>query len=175
MSKTTFAKAGLAGLVMGTALFFALRAQMPHPIEIGDRAPEFTLPALTSQSVRLRDYRNRVLVLNFWATWCPPCVEETPSLEGFAERVRPAGIDVIGVSVDQDEPILRKFVADHRIAYPILRDPGQVIASSYGTNKFPETYILDRDGRVAEKIIGAINWQDPRIIRFVEALGSHPR
>ncbi len=109
-------------------------------------------------------------MLNFWATWCPPCVEETPSLEHFAQSLGGRGVQVIGVSVDEDPAALRKFVADYHLSYPIARDPGGELAARFGTFKFPETYIIDRRGKVAEKIIGAINWEDPRIIRFVESL-----
>ncbi len=172
MSQATFLKPTLAGVLVAGVLLLAFRSGPAHPVAVGDRAPDFTLPGLSSPSVQLRSYRDRVVVLNFWATWCPPCVEESPSLEGFAERMRPRGVEVIGVSVDQDESALRKFVADFHVSYPIVRDPSQTVAAHYGTRKFPETYILDRQGRVAEKIIGAIDWQDPRILRFVEALNS---
>ncbi|HLW79741.1 MAG TPA: TlpA disulfide reductase family protein, partial [Terriglobia bacterium] len=80
---------------------------------------------------------------------------------------------VIGVSVDQDEDQLKKFVADHGLTFPMARDPNQTLAGRYGTFKFPESYILDRDGRVAEKIVGEIDWQDPRILDFVAEL-AHP-
>jgi cytochrome c biogenesis protein CcmG, thiol:disulfide interchange protein DsbE len=91
-------------------------------------------------------------------------------LERFAEQLRPDGTAVIGVSVDQDTDALAKFLAQYHTSFPIARDPDQALAARYGTFKFPETYILDRDGRLAEKIIGAIDWQDPRILEYVRAL-----
>jgi cytochrome c biogenesis protein CcmG/thiol:disulfide interchange protein DsbE len=156
-------------------------------VEVGDAAPGFELPGIAAQppgtilatdvydrppEVRLSDYRHHVVLVNFWATWCPPCVEEAPSLEKFAEQMRNQGVSVIGVSVDQDTDALARFVAEHHVSFPIARDPNQALASRYGTFKFPETYILDLHGRVAEKIVGPIDWQDPRIVDYVRALAA---
>lgn len=170
----------LAVLIATSLLAWILRvnAGSARHVEVGEAAPDFDLPTLKEAasahpSGRLRDYRRQVVVVNFWATWCPPCVEEVPSLEKFAERMRAQGVTVIGVSVDQDEAQLTKFVTDHGLTFPIARDPGQVLSGRYGTFVFPESYILDRDGRVAEKIVGEIDWQDPRILDFVKDL-AHP-
>ncbi len=161
----------LLGLLAGTALLFYLRGQPTGPPGVGDPAPAFAgLPALRGGTVGLEDYRGRVVVLNFWATWCPPCVEETPSLERFAEKAKPLGVVVLGVSVDTDLEALQKFVADYHLTFPIARDPSRALPARYGTFQFPETYILDRNGRVAEKIISNDDWDDPRMLSFVEAL-----
>jgi peroxiredoxin len=157
-------------LILGGVAILALRLRQPHPVAIGESAPEFTLPSLTQGSFSLHDFRRQVVVLNFWATWCPPCVEETPGLEEFAEKMRAQGVTVIGISVDQDTAALQIFAAEQRLSFPILRDPNQAVANRYGTFKFPETYIIDQDGRVAEKLIGAVDWQDPRIAAFVREL-----
>ncbi len=165
-----------ATVILGVGAFLALRPQSPRAVEVGEAVPSFTLPTLSEgrQSVTtLKDYRGHVLVLNFWATWCPPCVVETPSLEKFAEQMRPLGVEVVGVSVDQDLGVLRKFTSDYHLTYLIARDPQQALPHRYGTLQYPETYIIDRDGRLAEKIISNIDWQDPRIISFVREL-AHP-
>ena len=159
-----------SALVLSGAVFLAVRPRSPHAVKVGESAPRFDLPTLPEGAARLGDFRGQVVVLNFWATWCPPCVEETPSLEKFAEQMRPEGVAVIGVSVDQDQTALERFVLAHRLSFPVARDPAQVLSGRYGTFIFPETYILDRSGRVAEKIIGPIDWQDPRIIEFVRGL-----
>ena len=170
MSKTNLAKLFLLVVIVGLALSFALLHRESPGVAIGEAAPDFTLSTLTPGSVLLRNYRRQVVVLNFWATWCPPCVEETPSLENFAEQMRDQGVTVIGISVDQDRMAVQKFVERFHISYLIALDSDQGVANRYGTSKFPETYILDRDGRVAEKLIGAIDWQDPRIVSFVQEL-----
>jgi peroxiredoxin len=170
MSKTNAVKILVLLLILGGAVFLALRLRQPRPVDIGERAPDFTLPALTQGSLSLHDFGRQVVVLNFWATWCPPCVEETPSLEKFAEQMRLQGVAVMGVSVDKDVAALQTFAAEQHLSFPILRDPNQSVANHYGTFIFPETYIIDREGRVAEKLIGAVDWQDPRLIAFVQEL-----
>ena len=154
----------------GGAFFLAHRASGPAAVEVGQSAPDFAVPGLRGGEVRLRDLRGRVGLVNFWATWCPPCVDESPSLEQFAQQMRAQGVEVIGISVDQDPAALQGFIDRFHLTFTIGRDPYQALAHRYGTFKYPETYIVDRDGRVAEKIIGPIDWQDPRIVSFVESL-----
>ena len=172
MSKTNAVKIAVLLLVLAGAVLLALRLRQPRPVDIGERAPDFTLPALTQGPLSLHDFQRRVVVLNFWATWCPPCVDETPSLEKFAEQMRLQGVTVLGVSVDQDVAALQTFVAQQHLSFPILRDPDQSVANHYGTFKFPETYIIDQEGKVAEKLIGAVDWQDPRLLAFVQELAG---
>jgi peroxiredoxin len=172
MSKTKGAKILALLLILGGAVILAVRLRQPRPLDIGERAPDFTLPTLTRGSLSLHDFGRQVVVLNFWATWCPPCVEETPGLEKFAEQMRLRGVAVMGVSVDQDVTALQAFAAQQHLSFPIMRDPDRSLASRYGTFQFPETYIIDTDGKVAEKLIGAVDWQDPRLIAFVQDLGG---
>ena len=96
--------------------------------------------------------------------------DDTGARKSFAEQMRQQGVTVLGVSVDADSTALQNFVADQHLSFPILRDPDRSIAHRYGTFQFPETYIIDQDGRVAEKLIGAVDWQDPRIATFVRDL-----
>jgi peroxiredoxin len=168
----------LAASVVAAAaagFFVAHRASRRGGIEVGQSAPDFAVPSFPAGQVRLDDLRGRVRLVNFWATWCPPCVDESPSLQQFAEQMRNRGVEVIGISVDQDPTALQKFIDRFHLTFTIGRDPDQELAHRYGTFKYPETYIVDRDGRVAEKIIGPIDWQDPRIISFVQSLTGHPQ
>jgi len=111
-------------------------------------------------------------VVNFWATWCPPCVAETPSLEKFAEQVRPLGVVVVGVSVNQSAADIQQFAAQYHLTFIMARDPLQALSHRYGTYQFPETYILDRKGRLASKIISNTDWTDPRMLEFVRSLAE---
>ena len=172
MSKTNAVKVLVLLLILGGAIFLAWRLRSPHPVDIGERAPGFALPALTGGSLSLHDFKRQVVVLNFWATWCPPCVEETPSLEKFAEQMRLQGVAVVGVSVDENVEALQTFTAQQHLSFPILRDPDRSVAHHYGTFIFPETYIIDLDGKVAEKVIGPVDWQDPRLVAFVQELAG---
>jgi len=167
MSKTNALKLAVLLLILGGAGYLALRQRPPRLLTIGDRAPDFTVPAIPSGSLDSRKYHQQVVVLNFWATWCAPCVAEVPSLEGFEERMQSQGVVVLGVSVDEDRRELQEFIDRYRVTYAVGFDPDRALAARFGTFKFPETYILDRHGRVAEKLIGAVSWDDPRLQSFV--------
>ena len=170
MSKTTVAKWVVIALAGAGILWLVFRPKPQRPVTQGERAPGFTLPEVPSGKLSLSQYRGKVVVLNFWATWCPPCVMETPSLEQFAEKMKHDGVVVIGVSVDENGQQLRQFIKSYHLTYPIARDPRRKLSHRYGTFKYPETYIIGRDGHLAEKIIGAALWTDPRMISFVKSL-----
>ncbi len=167
MSKANAIKAAAIVLILGTAIFFAIRQRQPRPLAIGDSVPDFTVPAFPSGSLDLSRYRGQVVVVNLWATWCPPCVDETPSLEAFAEKMREHGVVVLGVSVDDDANALGQFIQKFHLSYPIGRDPDRALSARFGTFQFPESYILDRRGLLAEKVIGATDWDDSRMQNFV--------
>lgn len=172
MSKANAVKIAILIMILGGAAYFALRQRQARPLAIGDNAPDFTVPALPSGTLNLNSYRGHVVVVNFWATWCPPCVEETPSLEQFAEKMRDHGVIVLSVSVDEDQKALRDFVEKYQISFPVGRDPDRALAARFGTWQFPESYILDRHGLLAEKIANAADWSDPRIQNFVLELAG---
>ncbi len=111
-----------------------------------------------------------MLVLNFWATWCPPCIDEIPSLDAMAKQLGPKGVVVLGVSVDRNEAAYERFRKQARIGFLTARDPEARISSSYGTFKYPETYVIDSRGRVRQKHIGPRNWMEPEILQSIEAL-----
>jgi len=170
MRKINLVKLALILLFLAGALFFAFYQGPRQMLGPGDLAPDFTLPALSGGSLALRDFRPHVVVVNFWATWCPPCVDETPGLEEFAEQLRASGVVVIGVSEDHDRAALGRFVTDYHLSYPIAQDLDQTIAARYGTFQYPESYILGGDGRIARKIVGAIDWQNPELLSAVQEL-----
>ena len=175
MSKIRLAQFAVLASIAAATVFFVLRSHRPDPVRTGSVAPDFTLPKLDGRDISLRDFRGRVVVLNFWATWCPPCIEEMPSLTLFADQMAPQGVAVLGVSVDYDAEALSKFVTRSGIRFPIVQDTDQKIASRYGTFKYPETFIIDREGRISEKLIGPRNWQDPGIVSRVRNLASAER
>jgi peroxiredoxin len=140
-----------------------------RPPHIGSSAPEFTVQD-DDRRVTLNQFRGQVVVLNFWATWCPPCIEETPSLVVMQERLKAKGITVVAVSVDVDESAYRRFLKDHGVNLLTVRDPDQKSSSLYGTFKFPETYVIDRNGVMRRKFIGAVDWTEPEITDFLSRL-----
>jgi len=140
-----------------------------RPPRIGSNAPDITVQD-PDRTVKLSDLRGQVVVLNFWATWCPPCVEEMPSLVAMQQRMKAKGITVLAISVDVDQNAYHQFIKDHNVNLLTLRDPDQKSSSLYGTFKFPETYVIDRNGVMRRKFIGAVDWTEPEITDFLSKL-----
>jgi peroxiredoxin len=140
-----------------------------RPSRIGKAAPDFVVQD-ADRRVELRDFTGKIVVLNFWATWCPPCVEELPTLVELQQQFKEKGVTVIGVSVDVDADVYHRFLKDHKIDFLTVRDPDQKTNNLYGTFKFPETYIIDRNGIVRRKFIGAVDWTQPEIVNFLSKL-----
>ncbi len=158
-------------IVLGGVLLLGLAAcySGSRPLHIGATAPDFTVQD-DERKVTLSELRGQVVVLNFWATWCPPCIEETPSLVVMQQRMKAKGVTVVAVSVDVDESAYRRFLKDHGVNLLTVRDPDQKSSGLYGTFKFPETYVIDRNGVVRRKFIGAVDWTEPEITDFLSKL-----
>lgn len=139
-----------------------------RPPLINVPAPDFTVQD-GGRTVSLHDLKGKVVVLNFWATWCPPCVEEMPSLVALQGRMKD-NVTVLAVSIDTDADAYRKFLQDHHVTLLTVRDGDQKSNSLYGTYRFPETYIIDRHGVIRRKFIGAINWSDREIEQYLNGL-----
>lgn len=140
-----------------------------RPARIGSMAPDFTVQD-NDKSITLSQFRGEVVVLNFWATWCPPCIEEMPSLVEMQRRMKSKGVMVVAVSVDVDGDAYRQFIKDHNVTLLTVRDPDGKSSHLYGTFKFPETYIIDRNGVMRRKFIGAVDWTQPDITEFLGKL-----
>jgi peroxiredoxin len=140
-----------------------------RPPRIGTNAPDFTVQD-ADRSVKLSDFRGQTVVLNFWATWCPPCVEEMPSLVEMQRRMKAKGITVVAVSVDVDQSAYLQFLKEHNVNLLTVRDAGQKSNALYGTFRFPETYIIDRNGVMRRKFVGAVDWTAPDITEFLGKL-----
>jgi peroxiredoxin len=136
---------------------------------IGLNAPDFTVQD-SQTKVTLSQLRGQVVVLNFWATWCPPCVEEMPSLVDMQRRLKGKGVTVLAISVDVDGNAYQQFVKNHNVNLLTVRDPDQKSNALYGTSKFPETYVIDRNGVMRRKFIGAVDWTEPEIMDFLSKL-----
>jgi cytochrome c biogenesis protein CcmG/thiol:disulfide interchange protein DsbE len=140
-----------------------------RPPRIGTAAPDFTVKDADREAT-LSNLRGKVVVLNFWATWCPPCVEEMPSLVQMQSRLKDKGVIVLAVSVDADESAYHRFLKDHNVNLLTVRDPDQKSNTLYGTIRYPETYVIDRDGVVRRKFIGAVDWNSQEITDFLTKL-----
>lgn len=139
-------------------------------VNAGDKAPNFSIATDAGKTVTARDFGGKLLLLNFWATWCPPCIEEIPGLNEMARQLGPKGLVILGVSVDKDEALYKQFLARNPLAYLTARDPQQNINLSYGTVQYPESYLIDRNGKVIEKYISVQPWASPQMIQHVQSL-----
>jgi len=139
-----------------------------QPAQIGTTAPDFTVKD-SDRTVTLSAYRGKPVVLNFWATWCPPCVEEVPSLVAMQKRMGDK-VTVIAVSTDVDDEGYHKFVAKNMPGMLTVRDGNNKSNGLYGSYAFPETYIIDRNGVVRRKFIGAVDWTSPEIVDYLNKL-----
>ena len=139
----------------------------------GKTAPDFSL-TLDGKPATLSTLRGKVVVLNFWATWCPPCLEETPSLNRLQTNIAPLGGVVLGVSVDDNQAAYENFLRDQHVLFPTFRDTSKSINVNYGTTVFPETYIIGRDGRMLRKIIGPQDWDSDDLLGYLRSLLSQP-
>jgi cytochrome c biogenesis protein CcmG, thiol:disulfide interchange protein DsbE len=140
-----------------------------RPPRIGNPAKEFSVQD-SDRKVSLDQFRGQIVVLNFWATWCPPCLEELPSLMTMQERMRGRGVVVVGVSIDVDQDAYHRFLKQEGINFLTVRDPQQKVAGLYGTTGWPETYIIDRQGVLRRKFVGAVDWNEPEIVQFLSRL-----
>ena len=134
----------------------------------GRKAKDFDLQIQGAS--HLSDLKGKVVILNFWASWCPPCLEETQSLNKLQQAIAPKGGVVLGISVDEDNAAYKKFLADNHVIFPTYDDMTKKTATDYGTSMFPETYFIDRDGRLARKVVGPQDWQSPEIMQSIDIL-----
>lgn len=154
---------------------FALPQIRQGEASLTGKTPEDFSLQLNGKPLKLSDYKGKVVVLNFWASWCPPCVAETPFLNNLQRHIAPKDGVVLGVNVDEDPDAYQKFLVEHGVNFPTWRDPsvqGTVskIAKDYGTTVYPETYVIGRDGKIARKIIGEQKWDSPEMLSYFDAL-----
>lgn len=155
----------LATLLLAVALSGCNRGN--HPAQVGKKAPDFKVSD-GSNTIQLSSYRGKVVLLNFWASWCAPCIQETPALEQL-HHDRP-DLQIIGVSVDTDSDAYQHFLKRFRVDIPTVMDPDQKAAKLYHTDGWPETYIIDRNGVIRRKVVGDPDWSNPEMRTFLKNL-----
>lgn len=155
--------------VCALALALAACSSRARP---GAPAPAFALTTAAGHPVTLRSFRGKVLVLNFWAAWCQPCIEETPSLNALAAKLQGRPIQILGVAVYTNPTRYRQFLSTFHVRYPTARDFSADLAHRYGTRKIPETYIVNSRGVVVRKIVGAVNWDSPGMVQYLKDLAA---
>jgi cytochrome c biogenesis protein CcmG, thiol:disulfide interchange protein DsbE len=138
-----------------------------HPGNIDKPAPEFVVGD-GAHTVDLSKLRGRVVVLNLWATWCAPCIEELPSLLALQRRM--PDLEIIAISRDEDPDAYRRFLVQHHVDLLTIRDDSMKVDKLYGTSLIPETYIIDRQGILRRKFISAQDWTSPAIVSYLSKM-----
>jgi len=157
-------------LILLLAFAAGCSAACSRRAQAGLAAPDFQLTLNDGQKVTLASYRGRVVLLNFWASWCPPCVQETPALEALAREFPQGKVVVLGVSIDQDPVAYEAFLAEYHIDFPTARDPSEDLMHRYGTIQIPETYVIAPDGTVARKLVSIADWTSPQMKSYLTGL-----
>jgi peroxiredoxin len=139
-------------------------------VRVGETAPDFKVTTESGRTITPENFGGKLLVLNFWASWCQPCVQEVPSLEVFSRQFASEGVVVLGVSVDKNEKLYHQFLQQFPVTFQVARDPSWDIAANYGTFQLPETYIIDSSGKVVQKVIAAQNWMNPEFVQSIKKM-----
>ena len=161
--------------IVAIAMAYAhLLEKKGYAVPIGDPAPALRLPLLGGGEADLASFRGKVVVVNFWATWCPPCVAEMPSLERLRKAVASDDIVILTVSQDEDEKALQDFVAQNHLTLPVLRDPGGTVSGrDWRITGVPETFIVSPSGTLAQHEIGQAEWDGPEVLARLRALRTN--
>jgi peroxiredoxin len=141
-----------------------------YNVQAGDRAPGFSLTTDSGQGINLSDYKGKWVLVNFWASWCPPCVQETPSLNELQNELRDEGLVVIGISADESEEAYQQFLDRFGITFPTVRDASRQAQIRYGTQLLPESYLINPEGIVVRKYAGAENFMRPEVLNYFRSL-----
>jgi cytochrome c biogenesis protein CcmG/thiol:disulfide interchange protein DsbE len=144
--------------------FVALQKRKGYALKVGEPAPTFVLPSLEGPPADLAALRGRVVLVNLWASWCAPCLEEMPSLERLHQKLKGEGLVVLGISADGEEKAIRDVLAKQPLTFPILRDPDGKTADKYHATGYPETYLVDKQGVLRETFIGPVEWDSADLV-----------
>jgi len=167
-------RVGRAALWVTAVMLAACSAPRDQAPSVGREAPAFAAATLSGDTMRLSDLKGEVLLLNVWATWCPPCREEMPQLQALHLDFGAQGLRVVGVSIDagSSDGAVKDFLGSNAISFTILRDPQERITRAFRTTGVPETFLIGRDGVLLRRWIGSIDGQESAVREAViEALG----
>ena len=131
---------------------------------------EFSLQTLTGETLSLSGLQGKVVFLNFWATWCGPCVIEMPSMEAIYKRYREKGLEILAVNFGESQAEVQAFMNNHGLSFPALLDEDGRTGGSYGIQAIPTSFLIDRDGNVVSRLVGSIDWDTPEIHAVIESL-----
>jgi len=159
-----------AVVVAGAVLILLLSDATPPPITPGQPAPAFELERLDGGRLSLESLRGRVVLLNFWATWCPPCEEEMPAMERLHQALAGQPFELVAVSVDEDRNAVASFRQRLGLGFPILLDPKHQVSNAYQTFRYPESFLIDANGRIVSHFIGNREWDAASYLAQIRTL-----
>jgi peroxiredoxin len=173
--QNSWIRAFVAALIVILAGMIWVNRDRFTQVEVGARMPDYEVYSMRGDTVHLQDYRGSVVVLNIWETSCGPCVREMPTLERLHTTLAPQGLEVLAVSVDlaKDSALIRQFGERFHLTFPLLHDRTGGIEPLLAVEGYPTTFIIDRKGRIREKLLGAREWDDPTVVgQLQKLLGS---
>jgi len=161
-------------LLQGKDSFFNLTNYQPR-VKPGLPAPNFTFPGLDGKKVSLTDFKGKAVFLNIWATWCPPCREEMPSMEKLYQELKGEDFEILAVSIDAlGAKVVAPFMKEYKLSFPALLDPEGTIQNLYGTTGVPECFIINKEGIIEKIVIGPMDWATSEVILFFRNLIQKP-
>jgi peroxiredoxin len=160
---------GFAAAVAALAVFAMPTYRQGEHSVAGRMAPDFAF-TMDGKAMHLSDLRGKIVLLDFWASWCPPCVEETPALIALHRDISQRGGMVLGVSLDDDPAAYEGFLKQHGVNFPTYLDASKAIPTTYGTSMYPEAYVIGRDGRILRKVVGPQDWTKPEMTSIFDPL-----
>jgi peroxiredoxin len=158
------------GLLAAAAWMFAASESVAPPIETGAAAPEFRLPRLGGGEIALQGLRGKVVLLNFWATWCAPCEQEMPAMQRLYAKLAPRGFELVAISVDDDAAGVARYRERLGLRFPIALDARKDAAARYQSFRYPESFLVDREGTLVARYIGERDWDAPEYTSRIERL-----
>ncbi|HEY5604568.1 MAG TPA: TlpA disulfide reductase family protein [Gammaproteobacteria bacterium] len=153
--------------LMFATVVYAEKSQPLHPVTGTPMAPDFSLNDIDGKPHALQDYRGMVVIINFWATWCPPCRYELPSMERAYQRLKKQGIEMLAINVGEDADTIFTFTVDYPVTFPLLMDLDSKVIKDYPVVGLPTTYVVDSKGRLVYRAIGTREWDDAALMQKI--------
>ena len=161
-------------LLQGKDSFFNL-SDYPPRVKPGLPAPNFTFPGLDGKPVSLTDFKGKVVFLNIWATWCPPCRDEMPAMEKLYQELKGKDFEILAISIDTSgAKVVAPFMKEYKLSFPALLDPDGTVQNLYGTTGVPESFVINKDGIIEKIVIGPMDWATPEVVDFFRNLIQKP-